>query len=146
MTKWNNYKITNYKTYFNVIPSEKFVETLLEIVYGFKQWNIYHSINKIDNYDISEKLIDFLPYINEYLKPHIIKKYFYSFKKICFNQCITLLHKFLLSVGWNIRYQSIITLHKYNTYFKYQKYYIYKLNDVPIVGIKIRNKIMMYFD
>jgi hypothetical protein len=146
MTKSHCYRIVNYKTNFATLPSKKFVETLLEVVYGIKNWNTNHSINKIDHMDIPDKLIEFLPFLNEYLRPCVIKKYFYSFYKINFNRCITLLHQFVLAVGWNLRSESIVEYHEYTAHFKYQKYFIYSLNEKPISGVKIQRHIILRFD
>lgn len=146
MPKSVNYQIVNFRVNFATLPSKKFVETLLEVVYGFKNWSTAYSINKVDHQHIPDRLIDFLPYLSEYLRPCVIKKYFYSFYKINFNRCVTLLHQFLLAVDWNLRSESIVEYHQNCAHFKYQKYFIYPLAQPLITGIKIRKKVMLYFD
>lgn len=146
MPKTQCYRVVNYKTNFAILPSKKFVETLLEVVYGFKNWNTAYSINKVNHMDIPDKLIDFLPFLSEYLRPNVIKKYFYSFYKINFNRCITLLHQFVLAVGWNIRTESIVEYHELTAHFKYLRYYIYPLDQPHMTGIKIRKHVILRFD
>jgi hypothetical protein len=146
MTKSHCYRIVNYRINFATLPSKKFVETLLEVVYGIKHWSTAYSINKVDHQDIPDKLVEFLPFLSEYLRPCVIKKYFFSFYKINFNRCVTLLHQFLLAVGWNLRSESIVEYHEYTVHFKYQKYFIYCLDENPISGVKIQRHVILRFD
>lgn len=141
MTKWNYYRVNNYKIYFANIPSKEFVCSFIEVVFGIKNWDTNKTFNKKDNIDIIDKMLEMLPVLTEYLRPFIINNFFYN-KNIHFNRCVTLLHNFILIYGYNICYETKIEALNY----KYNVYRIYKLDEVPFTGIKIRKNVIMYFD
>jgi hypothetical protein len=141
MTKWNYLKIINHNHYFTQKPSYEFITSFLEFVFGIKQWDVLKTFNKKDNIDIPNKMIEMIPFLTIYIKNYLINHLFYN-TTLTFNKCITILHHFVLCYGYNIRFETKIE----NYTYKYNIYSIYRLDDLPINGIKIRKHVWLHFD